>query len=107
MLAALAIMAILPPRPAFTYMAVGIGLYTAVLLAHDYPYAGVQVVNTLIIVGLTGVILSFTRDRTIAAAHAKAQLARTDALTGLPNKLRLTDRLADEIRRCKTTGGSL
>ncbi|MBI5310110.1 MAG: GGDEF domain-containing protein [Actinobacteria bacterium] len=107
LMAGLAIMAILPARSAFSYLAVMLAMYTTVLVVNDSPDALIRVANTASIMVLAGTILTWTRETTIGASRELSQLARTDALTGLPNTRRLTDRLEREIRRCKTTGGSL
>lgn len=107
LLVALAITAILPPRAAFGYLAVMMALYSAVLIDNGQPFLEMRILNTTVVLVLVGSILSFTRGSTIRAADEMAQLARTDVLTGLPNTRRLTDRLTSEIKRCRTTGGSL
>lgn len=107
LLTSLAIMAILPPRAAFGYLAVTLLLYSAILIDNDQPYFEMRILNTTVVMVLVGAILSFTRGSTIRAADEMAQLARTDVLTGLPNTRSLTDRLTSEIKRCRATGGSL
>ena len=107
LLTSLAIMAILPPRAAFGYLAVTLVLYSAMLIDNDQPFYEVRILNTTVVMVLVGAILSFTRGSSIRAADEMAQLARTDVLTGLPNTRSLTDRLTSEIKRCRATGGSL
>lgn len=107
MLAVVTMMALLPSRSAIAYSAIAFAAYTALLYANDYAHAGMRASITLVNFGIIAALLTITRNRTIDAAGEKARLARTDALTGLPNMRRLHDRLAYEIRRCELTGGGL
>ena len=104
MFAALMLVALLSFSRAFVYLVAAMVLYGAFLFASKFPYAEIR----LTIAGgsflLTALVLSVVRHGTIVAAREKARLARTDALTGLPNMRRLRDRLSDEIRRCEATG---
>lgn len=99
--------ALLPVISAMAYSAVGFGLYGYFLFASGYEFAELRLTTTVVNLGFVGVILAINRQRTIEVANEKAQLARTDALTGLPNMRRLRERLAYEIRRCDTTGDSV
>jgi diguanylate cyclase (GGDEF)-like protein len=107
LLVVLAVAAILSTRAAIAYMATATVLYATILVANDYPEATIQLVNTVLLIGLSAWLLAYTRGRTIVAAREKLQLAHTDALTGLPNPRRLSERLTAEIRRSKSTGQPL
>ncbi|MBI4898180.1 MAG: GGDEF domain-containing protein [Actinobacteria bacterium] len=107
LLVVLAVAAILSVRAAISYMAAATVLYATILFANDYPLATIQLVNTVLLIGLSAWLLAYTRGRTIVAAREKLQLAHTDALTGLPNPRRLSERLTAEIRRSKSTGQPL
>lgn len=103
----LLIVALMPYKRAVIYVAIGMGLYGFFLYASDYPHAEIRLTVATVNVFLTSIVLAVTRHHTILAARDKAKLARTDALTGLPNTRRLRDRLDDEIRRCGITGDEL
>lgn len=107
LLIVLAIAAILSARATVVYLTITMGLYATILIASDYPMVEVQMVNTVMLIGLSAVLLSFTRARTITAAREKLALAHSDVLTDLPNLRRLSDRLTDEISRCRSTGEPL
>ncbi|MFY9489069.1 MAG: GGDEF domain-containing protein [Solirubrobacterales bacterium] len=87
------------------YLVGAMSLYAAFLFSADYPFVEIRVTTTIVNVTLAAIVLAITRAHTIAAAEEKSQLARTDALTALPNLRRLSDRVEYEIRRCTTTGG--
>lgn len=103
----LLIVALMPYKRAVIYVAVGMGLYGFFLYASDSQNAEIRLTVATMNLFLTSIVLAVTRHHTILAARDKAQLARTDALTGLPNTRRLRDRLDDEIRRCGITGDEL
>ncbi|MFY9468949.1 MAG: GGDEF domain-containing protein [Solirubrobacterales bacterium] len=98
-------MALLPFKHAVVYLVIGMGLYGAFLVSSGYPFSGIRWSVTAVNVALAGMVLAITRIHTIEAAGEKAELARTDPLTGLPNTRRLRDRLEYEIRRSAATGG--
>lgn len=100
-------MTLLPIRPAASFSVAAFGLYAFFLVQSDYRLADMRITTTIVNFSLICAVIAITRHRTIEAASEKAQLARTDALTGLPNMRRLRDRLRYEIRRCETTGASL
>lgn len=103
----LLVVALLPYERAIFYILIGIGLYGTFLYTNNEPFAEIRLTVAAMIVFLTSIVLTVTRHHTILAAREKAQLARTDALTSLPNTRRLRDRLNDEIRRCSVTGDDL
>lgn len=104
---AVALTALLPFSRAVWYVIASGILYAVFLFDAGFPYAEIRVTVAGSTVALVVLVLSIVRHRTVEAAEEKAQLARTDALTGLPNTRRLRDRLDFEIVRCKQTGESL
>lgn len=104
---ALLVVALLPYERAIYYILTGIGLYGTFLYTSNEPFAEIRLTVAAMIVFLASIVLTVTRHHTLVAAREKAQLARTDALTSLPNTRRLRDRLGDEIRRCSVTGDDL
>ncbi|MBI4897685.1 MAG: GGDEF domain-containing protein [Actinobacteria bacterium] len=105
--ACLLTVALLPFQQAIYYISVGVVLYGVFLYSSDFPFAEIRLTVATMIVFLASIVLTVTRHHTILAAREKAQLARTDALTSLPNTRRLRDRLNDEIQRCAVTGDDL
>lgn len=103
----LLIVALLPYKRAVFYLVLGVVLYGFFLYASDFPFSEIRLTVATVNLLLASVILAVTRYHTILAAREKAKLARTDALTALPNTRRLRDRLDDEIRRCEVTGDGL
>ncbi|MBI5310843.1 MAG: GGDEF domain-containing protein [Actinobacteria bacterium] len=99
--------ALLPFSRAVWYVFGSGVLYAVFLFDAGFPYAEVRVTVAGSTVALTVLVLSIVRHRTVEAAEEKAQLARTDALTGLPNMRRLRDRLDFEVARCERTGEDL
>lgn len=100
-------MALLPAKSATSYATIGFGLYGFFLYASGYPLTNMRLATTVVNFGFVGALLAINRQRALEATSEKAQLARTDTLTGLPNMRRLRDRLTYEIRRCETTGSNL
>lgn len=104
---AVSLTALLPFSRAVWYV-VGSGLlYGFFLFEAGFPYAEVRMTVAGSTVALVVLVLSIVRHRTVEAAEEKAALARTDALTGLPNTRRLRDRLVFETLRSAETGEQL
>lgn len=97
-------MYLLPLRTAFFYAFLTMCVFAAVLSLNGYAGTGMRVNTAVNTMGLLSVVLAFSRRRTIELATENANLARIDALTGLPNVRRLRDRLEDEIKRASSTG---
>ncbi|MFY9489021.1 MAG: GGDEF domain-containing protein [Solirubrobacterales bacterium] len=100
-------MYLLRTRTALIYALGSVALMGIVFATHDTAYPVLRLIVGVLAIGLVALILAIARQRTLAAAQESADLARIDALTGLPNMRRLHDRLDAEARRCETTGSSL
>lgn len=97
-------MYLLPLRLALVNAAVMAGLYGGFLFAMNYPQVLIRLNVTISTAATISVLLAIARRRTVELAAQNESMARTDALTGLPNMRRLRARLDDEVRRCEETG---
>lgn len=104
---AVSLTALLPFSRAIWYVIASGALYCYFLVSAGFPYAEIRLTVAGSTVALVVFVLSIVRHRTVEAAEEKAALARTDALTGLPNTRRLRDRLDFEVLRSLHTGESL
>lgn len=95
---------LLPARHAAVAGLVTATVYMVYLYAFNDPEPIMRASVTFGAAATVAALMVTARKRTVELAAENEAMARTDALTGLPNLRRLRDRLADEIRRCETTG---
>lgn len=100
-------MYLLPTKTAAAYAVVTMVLFAAMLSLNGYAEVGLRVNSALNTMVLISIVLAFSRRRTIEFAVENAELAGTDALTGLANMRSLRTRLDDEIARSSTLGSPL
>jgi diguanylate cyclase (GGDEF)-like protein len=97
-------MYLLPTRTAVAYAVLTIALLAVTMSGYGVAYAALRAGTAVDGIALVSLVVAMSRRRTIDTVTENAELARVDALTGLPNLRRLRDRLTDEIARCETTG---
>jgi diguanylate cyclase (GGDEF)-like protein len=94
-------------RAAMLYSAMAIACFSAVLFATDNPYAPNYAVGTTAVMISAGAVVGWLRGRLERVAAQLGREARTDAVTGLPNRRGFNQRCDVEVARTAREGTPL